>query len=222
MDNQTKELSAKAIKKAIIKVKESYSPDKMIIQAVQALNETEQSINTEYERLREMYWRYHPEALEKVNSVEQLIKMIKRGVKRPKNSMGYDLSKEELTLMIDFAIVVEEHLKSLKVLESFIKEQIRKLLPETSKLINPILAAKLITLAGGLKSLVIMPSSTVQLLGAEKALFRHLRSGARPPKHGIILTHQQVQSAKNKGKAARQLANAITISLRKDYFGGKQ
>jgi len=222
MDKETIKLNQEAIKKAIIKVKATYTPDKMIMQAVQALNELEQSINTEYERLRELYWRYYPEAIEKVERVEQLINMIKKEVKVPKDSMGYELSKEEMEIIKSFAIIVEQHLEGLKVLEKFIKEQTKTLTPETSKIINPILTARLITLAGGLKSLVMKPSSTIQLLGAEKALFRHLRSGARPPKHGILMFHQSVQAAKNKGKAARQLANKIALSLRKDYFGDKK
>ena len=91
---------------------------------------------------------------------------------------------------------------------------------QTSEIATPVLTAKLITLAGGFKNMAFMPASTIQLLGAEKALFRHLRSKAKCPKHGIILQHQDIQSAKNKGKAARQLANHIMIAVRKDYFGG--
>jgi len=69
----------------------------------------------------------------------------------------------------------------------------------------------------------MMPSSTIQMLGAEKALFRHLRTGAKPPKHGIILQHPLVASAKkaNRGKYSRSLADKISIAVKADYFKGK-
>jgi len=221
MDKETIKLNEQAIKKAIAGIKNTYSPDKMIIQAVQALNEEETSINTEYERLREMYWRYYPEKIEMVDNVGQLINTMSKEVKVPATSMGYFLNKDELAMMKDYASVVEKHLEAIKVLEAFIKIETRKITPNTSKICSPLITAKLITLAGGFKNIALMPASTIQLLGAEKALFRHLRSKARPPKHGIILHHQKVQAAKNKGKAARQLANKLMITLRQDYFGGK-
>lgn len=219
VSKKTKELNKKAIEKAIKDVRATYSPDKMIIQAVQAFKEEEHLINVEYERLREFYWRYHPEALERVDSVEELSGLIIKGVKRPADTMGYDLSKEELSLMKSYAEGVKEHLKVIGLLEKFINAETIKIAPNTSRIATPLLTARLIALAGGLKELAFMPASTIQLLGAEKALFRHLKRGSRPPKHGIILSHSSVQSAKNKGKAARQLANKLMISLRKDYFG---
>jgi len=81
--------------------------------------------------------------------------------------------------------------------------------------------AKLIALAGNLKKLVEFPSSTIQLLGAEKALFRHMRTGAKAPKHGIIHEHPIVSKAKEKGKAARAVADKISLAVKVDYFKGK-
>jgi nucleolar protein 56 len=64
------------------------------------------------------------------------------------------------------------------------------------------------------------PSSTVQIMGAEKALFRHLKSGDRPPKYGLIYQHPQVRGAKwwNRGKIARMLAGKISLAVRRDVF----
>ncbi len=83
------------------------------------------------------------------------------------------------------------------------------------------IAAKLLAQAGSLKALAEMPSSTIQLLGAEKALFRHLRKGSKPPKHGYIIEHPIVRKSKNKGKAARILAEVISMAARIDYFSGR-
>jgi len=219
MNDETMKLNEKAIRIAEEQLRKTYSPDKMLMQAVNALSEEEHLINVEYERLREMYWRYYPELLESVNNINKLISVVDEQGKPPE-SMGYDLSSDELIMMKNYAKNIKEHLTVLKMLEKFIKDKSREIMPNTSEIATPVLTAKLITLAGGFKNMAFMPASTIQLLGAEKALFRHLRSKAKCPKHGIILQHQDIQSAKNKGKAARQLANHIMIAVRKDYFGG--
>jgi nucleolar protein 56 len=76
---------------------------------------------------------------------------------------------------------------------------------------------------GGLTNLAKMPASTVQVLGAEKALFRSLKTGARPPKHGMIFQHTLIHEAKRwqRGKIARALAGKLAIAARSDAFSGK-
>jgi len=95
--------------------------------------------------------------------------------------------------------------------------------PNTRALVGSLLGARLIALAGGLTNLAKLPASTVQVLGAEKALFRSLRTGTRPPKHGIIFQHSIIHEAKRwqRGKIARALAGKLTIATRIDAFGGK-
>ena len=92
--------------------------------------------------------------------------------------------------------------------------------PNLRLLVGSSLGAKLISHAGGLKRLASYPSSTVQIMGAEKALFRHLKSGDRPPKYGLIFQHPQVRGSKwwNRGKIARLLAGRISLAARKDVF----
>ena len=92
--------------------------------------------------------------------------------------------------------------------------------PNLRLLVGSSLGAKLISHAGGLKRLATYPSSTVQIMGAEKALFRHLKSGDRPPKYGLIYQHPQVRGAKwwNRGKIARMLAGKISLAVRRDVF----
>ncbi|MCL1978773.1 MAG: ribosomal biogenesis protein, partial [Methanomassiliicoccaceae archaeon] len=78
-------------------------------------------------------------------------------------------------------------------------------------------------LAGGLGRLSTLPSSTVQLLGAEKAMFRHLRSGKRPPKHGVIYQHPDVHRSPywQRGKIARALAGKVLIAAKIDANKGE-
>jgi nucleolar protein 56 len=94
--------------------------------------------------------------------------------------------------------------------------------PNLSELAGPLLGARLIAISGGIEKLAKMASSRIQVLGAEKALFRALRSGARPPKHGIIFQHPFLHEAKRsqKGKVARALAGKIAIAARMDAFSG--
>ena len=81
----------------------------------------------------------------------------------------------------------------------------------------------MIALAGSLRNLAVKPASTIQVLGAEKALFRSLKTGARPPKHGLIFQHNLLHDAKRwqRGKIARVLAGKLAIAVRADAFGGK-
>jgi nucleolar protein 56 len=93
--------------------------------------------------------------------------------------------------------------------------------PNIASVAGPVLAAKLISKAGGMRKLAKLPASTVQVLGAEKALFRALRKGAKPPKHGMIFEHPLINQAPRnlRGRLARLLASKITIASRVDAFG---
>lgn len=104
----------------------------------------------------------------------------------------------------------------------FIEERASELAPNLSNLAGPILAARLIAIAGGLDELARMPSGTVQVLGAEDALFRHLRGDAPPPKHGVIYVHPYVRGTREdeRGSAARAVAGKLTIAARVDRYAG--
>jgi len=108
-------------------------------------------------------------------------------------------------------------------LRAYIERTAPEVAPNLSALAGPVLAARLIALAGGLEALAKQPSGTVQVLGAEDALFAHLRGGAAPPKHGVIYTHEAVHgtSRENRGSAARALAGKLTIAARIDHYSGE-
>ena len=96
--------------------------------------------------------------------------------------------------------------------------------PNLSALAGPVLAARLIALAGGLKQLARKPAGTVQVLGAEEALFAHLRGHAPSPKHGVIFVHEAVQGTHpdHRGSAARALAGKLAIAARVDHYSGER
>jgi nucleolar protein 56 len=111
--------------------------------------------------------------------------------------------------------------ESRKSLESEVSSTVGSLAPNLSALAGPVLAARLISRAGGLARLAAMPSSRVQVMGAEKSLFKHLRGNAPSPKHGIIYRHPAVISSSRKirGKTARVLAAKLSIAARLDFNG---
>ncbi|MGB9986172.1 NOP5/NOP56 family protein [Salarchaeum japonicum] len=107
-------------------------------------------------------------------------------------------------------------------LEAYVEEQARVVAPNLSMLAGPTLAAQLVEQAGGLESLAKMPSGTVQVLGAEDALFAHLRGHAPSPKHGVIYVHEYVRGTRpeERGSAARALAGKLSIAARIDHYAG--
>jgi len=107
-------------------------------------------------------------------------------------------------------------------LREFIERLAPEVAPNLAEMAGPVLAARLISLAGGLDSLAKKPSGTVQVLGAEDALFAHLAGRGSSPKHGIIYTHPAVNGTRpeDRGSAARALAGKLTIAARIDHYSG--
>lgn len=117
-----------------------------------------------------------------------------------------------------------ETLQQRDELKERIIEESRELIPNLSEFLGPLLAAKLLALAGNLEDLAKSPASTIQTLGAEKALFRHLAGEGTSPKHGVLFQHRLVQELPEgqQGKMARFLANKTAIAARLDQYGDKQ
>ena len=108
-------------------------------------------------------------------------------------------------------------------LRTFVERRAPAVAPNLAAMAGPVLAARLISLAGGLEALAKQPSSTVQVLGAEDALFAHLRGQGSSPKHGVIFTHEYVRGTApdERGSAARALAGKLTIAARVDHYSGE-
>lgn len=105
-------------------------------------------------------------------------------------------------------------------LQNQIESDMNTLAPNTSKIIGPLIGARLIALAGGMQKMAMMPASTIQILGAEKALFRFKKEGGRPPKHGVIFQHPTINSAPKtqRGKISRLFAIKISTAIKADVF----
>jgi nucleolar protein 56 len=111
-----------------------------------------------------------------------------------------------------------------EALEEFVEAETASVAPNLAAMAGSVLAARLIALAGGLESLAKKPSGTVQVLGAEDALFAHLQGRATSPKHGVIYTHEYVRGTRpeERGSAARALAGKLTIAARVDHYSGER
>jgi nucleolar protein 56 len=105
-------------------------------------------------------------------------------------------------------------------LQNQIEIEMKTIAPNTSRIIGSLIGARLISVAGGMQRMAMLPASTIQILGAEKALFRFKKEGGKPPKHGIIFQHPLINRAQKteRGKIARLLANKISTAIKADVF----
>jgi len=171
-----------------------------LLQAVEAIDDMTEAINLLDERLYEWHRLHHQRIVHGKDLAELLC---------------------EDRIMGPFARSILRLMESRKSMEEEVSFRAEELAPNLSSLAGPILAARLISRAGGLSRLAKMPSSRVQVMGAEKSLFKHLDGRAPSPKHGIIFRHPAVMGAPRKlrGKVARALAGKLALAARLDYYG---
>lgn len=208
-----------------LRMRRAIRPEDHLRQAVGAMDDLLEQENTLLERTREWYGLHFPELARIVDEATYLELLITHG-RREKlpvefpASIGADLGAAEEGEIQGLARVVETIRSRESALEGYVETTVRKLAPNVAALAGPILAARLVTLAGGVEDLARQPSGTVQLLGAERALFRHLRSGARPPKHGVLFQHPLVHRAPpwQRGAIARVFAGKIAMAARADAY----
>ncbi|MFA5381571.1 MAG: NOP5/NOP56 family protein [Candidatus Micrarchaeia archaeon] len=205
-----------ALRKARENLKEALKEkDFIIINAVNTTEDLIKIINMMFERLEEWNKLFYPEF--KAKSIELYCTSILEGG-LPNNII--EITKEDKRQLINIAKEILEVIKLKNNLEQYTNEVTKNIAPNVSYLIGPELTAKLIASVGGLKKLGVVPASTVQVLGAEKALFKHLKTGSKPPKHGLIFQFAAVGKApkKKRGKIARTVASKIVIAARADSF----
>lgn len=185
--------------------------DHQLIHAVRALDDCRRTANELAERLAEWAGTIDSDAGTGVEYARSL---------RDADDDGPAAADERIrSLAARVAALADE----ADTLESHVERQAPVVAPNLSALAGPLLAARLLSLAGGLEALAKKPSGTVQVLGAEEALFAHLRGHASSPKHGIIFTHEAVRGTRleDRGSAARALAGKLSIAARIDHYSGE-
>merc|ERR1719183_2040631 len=137
-----------------------------------------------------------------------------------KMSMGQDIVDMDMQNIDHFAGEVVSLATMRKTLHDYLKAKMDLVAPNLAALIGEIIGARLISHAGSLINLAKYPASTVQILGAEKALFRALKTKGNTPKYGLIFHSSFIgrAQAKNKGRISRYLANKCSIASRIDCF----
>lgn len=201
-------------------------PDRRISQAVSAISEIETGLCVSVERLKEWYVLYYPEACKRIKKQEAFTRIVSEKKSRGdfkdivQDSVGADLPPEDLHQVRSFADVLSKLYSEKGQLEAYLEKMMRKSFPNLQAVAGNSVGAKLIAHCGDAKRLANLASSTIQVLGAEKALFRHMKTGAKPPKYGIILEHNLLQNARKeqRGKVARALASVISIAVKVDVF----
>ncbi len=213
-------------------IRDAVKDDVLIIQAINNIEDIEKVINILVKRLRDWYSFYNPEFSQSIESHEKFVELILKKDKKEllkeinikkEETMGKDFSKKDLEPIMSLAKEISQLYDFRKKQESYLGSLMKGVCPNLAEVAGVLIGARLIEGAGSLRHLATLPSSVIQLIGAEKALFRHIRNKKNlPPKFGFIFAHNLIQrNMKNSGKAARTLADKIGIAVRVDYFKGK-
>lgn len=221
--------------------------DNMIIQAIALLDTLDKDVNTFVMRVREWYSWHFPELVKIVNDNYQYARVAllvkdkstlseeslpaiteilgeeekaREVLDAARASMGQDISPIDLINIEAFAKKVIRLAEYRQQLHTYLLDKMHTVAPNLSSLIGEVVGARLISHAGSLVNLAKYPASTVQILGAEKALFRALKTKGNTPKYGLIFHSSFIGRAKqrNKGRISRYLANKCSIASRIDAF----
>jgi len=223
LERVTQLLSRKQLRKVNLELSagalaQGYDEDIVVIHILRTRDEMEHVLNSIAMRLKDFAKLFMPARVDSADDARAILKLYKNpGVERA----GYRVPEEHIRLFGQLAHRVEGLYRELEKLEQHLETTMKGLCPNLLGLAGPLLGARLLSIAGSLRDLAFMPYTTIQMLGAEKALFRHIRKGNKSPKHGILLTHPLVSLSVNRGRAARLLAEALSKAARMDYFKGK-
>lgn len=209
--------------------------DVMITETIHSIEELDETTGKLIERLHEWCMPYLPE-LDKIHNQQLYTKLIANETTRENikkspllentnitlsDANDVEIDDEDLKIIKDYAKSLLKLYETKNELEKYIDKKIKQVAPNMYNVTGANLSAKLIAHINGLENLAKLPSSTIQIIGAEKATFRHLKTGENPPKHGLIYQHPSLRGSNwwVRGKIARTIANKIAIAARKDAFG---
>jgi len=234
-----------AIKYSSSKVKEaSEKLDLHIIQSINAMDELDKIINTIGARMREWYGLHFPELDNLIQSLTAYAEIVTRsglreninreileisGIQDKKaeiimdaarRSKGGDMTQINIAMVKKLADEVISQSELRRILADHIESAMETVAPNIKAMLTASVGARIIAKAGSLSRLAVLPASTIQVLGAEKALFRALKTGTRPPKHGLLFQHPLIHAAPRwqRGKIARAIASKVAIAARIDVY----
>jgi nucleolar protein 56 len=215
------------------KILKQEKKERIIVHIIGLIDDLDKHLNVYSERLREWYGLYFPEVTKRAKSNEQLARIAARGRKDEikeeeyaglaKISVGMEFSEEDVKSVSSFATRLLAMFKERKSLGDYLEKLAAGEMPNLTAVAGSVLAARLVAAGGGLEKMAKMPTSRIQLLGAERALFRHMRENTKAPKYGLIFGHDLIQKApeNKKGKAARCVASKLSLASKMDFFSRK-
>lgn len=185
------------------------TPDRQVIAAVEALDDINETTNILSERLKEWYMLHNGDTRLRTNELA--------------NHILNENTDSGLEAMRSFASSLIGLYETRTSIEKSLNENMETLAPNLTNVAGYILGARLLSIAGSLEKLASMPSSTIQVIGANNALFKHLKGKAPSPKHGLIFRHPLINTSPKKirGKVARAVASKISIAVRCDCYSGE-
>lgn len=214
-----------------LRTSEHIPRDKNLVQAIRYLDDLIEVSNLLSERLHEWYGMHFPELADMAKDDRYALLIARHGEREgileelgsEIQSMGSDFDSEDIRAVQDLADTLDRIYQDRERTEGYITELVEELAPNMCAILGGPLSARLISLSGGLERLASLPSSTLQLLGAEKAMFRHLRSGKNPPKHGVIYQYPDLRKAPywQRGNIARALSGKVLIAAKVDQYKGE-
>jgi len=230
--NQEDEIRKKALEQAKEELTSEADQEELMVKAVKYLETLDQEMASRIDKYRDWYSLHFPELEDEILENKEFIKILSKETNKKqikgfeelaKDSKGKQLREKDHEILMNIAKDIKNNIEASEQLEEYIGNIAEEEMPNLSGILGNVLAAKIVYLAGGLDNLAKKPSSTVQMLGAEKALFRHLREGGKPPKHGILFEHEFVKELPDskRGKMARFIANKTVMAARLDNFGDK-
>ena len=184
-------------------IQNSLTPDKNLVQSIEALDEAHTTFNLMSERFTTWYSQLTGSPRSKLEKILQKTDL-----------------PSQMSSLKDFILSTKDLISQLS---RYLDSESPNVFPNLVAILGTQLAVRIVSLAGDLSKLARMPASTIQLLGAEKALFRHMADGSPPPKHGVLYQHPKVKKAngKDKGRTSRKLAAKVAIASKLDYYGDK-
>ncbi len=213
-----------------LRTTEPISRDKSLVQAIRHLDNLIEISNLLSERLHEWYGMHFPELADLAHDEKYALLIARHGDREgiidelnlDIQSVGADFDPDDMRAVQDLADTLCRIYDDRANTEEYITSLVEALCPNMCAILGGPLSARLISLSGGLERLASLPSSTLQLLGAEKAMFRHLRSGKNPPKHGVIYQYPDLRNAPywQRGNIARALAGKVLIAAKVDQYKG--
>ena len=242
-------LRRKLIHKARERVTEKFTGrDQHVIKAIGVLGDLDNVFNLLFDQVREWYGMHFPELERMCNDNAVYLKLAyhlgdrknflfekicehyenqlaaKQIEEKAGQSLGSPVEEEDLAEIRLLALNALNLREEREFLVKYLEKAMKQVCPNVLAVAGALVGGKLLATAGSLKRMAMMPGSTLQVLGAEKALFSHLRKGTLSPKHGHVYQHPLVRGvAKNKkGRMARTLGAKIALAAKKDFFGKKE